>query len=319
MSARVRRSALTRTLRLVGPDLRPHLLMVAGGTLALMCEVVFRVLEPWPMKIVVDSVLSSLGTSTGYAPASVLGLVACGAGLVGIVFMRALCNYLATVSFALAGSRTAIALRARAFRHVAGLSQQFHARNRSADTVQRLVSDIARMQDVAVTAGLPLAANVLTLLVMVVVMFVLDPLLALVVVAAVIVFLLTSSGSSKRITTASRRTRKSEGQLANTAQEALATIKVVQAYGLEELILDRFIGANRDSLRTGVRSLRLAARLERSTDVLVGAATALVMVGGGLRVLQGAMTPGDLVLFTTYLRTTMKPLRDMAKYTGRGW
>ena len=317
MSARVRRSALTRTLRLVGPDLRPHLLMVTGGTLALMCEVVFRVLEPWPMKIVVDSVLSSLGTSTGYAPASVLGLVACGAGLVGLVFMRALCNYLATVSFALAGSRTAIALRARAFRHVAGLSQQFHARNRSADTVQRLVSDIARMQDVAVTAGLPLAANVLTLLVMVVVMFVLDPLLALVVVAAVIVFLVTSSGSSRRITTASRRTRKSEGQLANTAQEALATIKVVQAYGLEELILDRFIGANRDSLRTGVRSLRLAARLERSTDVLVGAATALVMVGGGLRVLQGAMTPGDLVLFTTYLRTTMKPLRDMAKYTGR--
>ena len=317
MSARVRRSALTRTLRLVGPDLRPHLLMVAGGTLALMSEVVFRVLEPWPMKIVVDSVLSSLGTSTGYAPASVLGLVACGAGLMGIVFMRALCNYLATVSFALAGSRTAIALRARAFRHVAGLSQQFHARNRSADTVQRLVSDIARMQDVAVTAGLPLAANVLTLLVMVVVMIVLDPLLALVVVAAVAVFLVTSSGSSKRITTASRRTRKSEGQLANTAQEALATIKVVQAYGLEELILDRFIGANRDSLRTGVRSLRLAARLERSTDVLVGAATALVMVGGGLRVLQGAMTPGDLVLFTTYLRTTMKPLRDMAKYTGR--
>ena len=317
MSARVRRSALTRTLRLVCPDLRPHLLMVAGGTLALMSEVVFRVLEPWPMKIVVDSVLSSLGTSTGYAPASVLGLVACGAGLVGIVFMRALCNYLATVSFALAGSRTAIALRARAFRHVAGLSQQFHARNRSADTVQRLVSDIARMQDVAVTAGLPLAANVLTLLVMVVVMFVLDPLLALVVVAAVAVFLVTSSGSSKRITTASRRTRKSEGQLANTAQEALATIKVVQAYGLEELILDRFIGANLTSLRTGVRSLRLAARLERSTDVLVGTATALVMVGGGLRVLQGAMTPGDLVLFTTYLRTTMKPLRDMAKYTGR--
>ena len=41
------------------------------------------------------------------------------------------------------------------------------------------------------------------------------------------------------------------------------------------------------------------------------------MVGGGLRVLQGAMTVGDLVLFTSYLRTTMKPLRDMAKYTGR--
>ena len=66
-----------------------------------------------------------------------------------------------------------------------------------------------------------------------------------------------------------------------------------------------------------MRSRRIAARLERSTDVIVGVATAVVMVGGGIRVLNGAMSPGDLVLFTTYLRTTMKPLRDMAKYTGR--
>ena len=316
-AARAHRSPMRQTLRLVGPDAAPQWRLMAGGTVVLLAEVAFRVLEPWPLKVVIDSLVASMGRHTGSAPATISSLVGLGVVLLVLVAGRAGCNYLATVAFALVGSRTAASLRSRAFHHVQGLSQQFHARNRSADTVQRLVSDIARMQDVAVTAGLPLAANVLTLLVMVVVMFVLDPLLALVVVAAVIVFLVTSSGSSKRITTASRRTRKSEGQLANTAQEALATIKVVQAYGLEELILDRFIGANRDSLRTGVRSLRLAARLERSTDVLVGAATALVMVGGGLRVLQGAMTPGDLVLFTTYLRTTMKPLRDMAKYTGR--
>ena len=89
------------------------------------------------------------------------------------------------------------------------------------------------------------------------------------------------------------------------------------AYGLEELIAGRFSSANLRSLKEGVKSRRLAAGLERRTDVIVGLATAVVLVGGGLRVLDGAMTPGDLVLFTTYLRTTMKPLRDMAKYTGR--
>ena len=173
------------------------------------------------------------------------------------------------------------------------------------------------MQEVAVTAGLPLVANVATLLVMLVVMVVLDPLLASVVVIAVVAFTLSSRGTSQRITAASRRTRRGEGDLANTAQESLASIKVVQAYGLESLVERRFTGANRKSLTEGVRSLRLAARLERGTDVIVGLATATVMVGGGLRVLQGAMTVGDLVLFTSYLRTTMKPLRDMAKYTGR--
>ncbi|QPL06630.1 MULTISPECIES: ABC transporter ATP-binding protein [Actinomyces] len=288
-----------------------------GGTAALLAEVGFRALEPWPMKMVVDFVVDSLGARTGITSAGIGLLLALGTAQVAVVAARALFNYMATLAFTLVGSRTSASLRARAFRHVQGLSQQFHARNRSADTVQRLVSDVNRMQEVAVTAGLPLAANVLTLLVMLIVMVVLDPLLATVVLLAVGVFTLTSSGSSKRITAASRRSRRSEGNLANTAQEALGAIKVVQAYGLEPLLQERFSGVNTTSLREGVQSRRIAARLERRTDVIVGVAAAVVMIGGGLRVLQGAMTPGDLVLFTTYLRTTMKPLRDMAKYTGR--
>ncbi len=310
-------SALRQTLSLIRPDAAPHWRLMLGGTAALLAEVGFRALEPWPMKMVVDFVVDSLGARTGITSAGIGLLLALGTAQVAVVAARALFNYMATLAFTLVGSRTSASLRARAFRHVQGLSQQFHARNRSADTVQRLVSDVNRMQEVAVTAGLPLAANVLTLLVMLIVMVVLDPLLATVVLLAVGVFTLTSSGSSKRITAASRRSRRSEGNLANTAQEALGAIKVVQAYGLEPLLQERFSGVNTTSLREGVQSRRIAARLERRTDVIVGVAAAVVMIGGGLRVLQGAMTPGDLVLFTTYLRTTMKPLRDMAKYTGR--
>ena len=315
--SRMRHSPMRQTLRLVGPDAAPQWRLMAGGTVVLLAEVVFRVLEPWPLKIAIDSLVAALGRHTGSSPATVSSLVGLGVALLVIVAGRAVCNYLATVAFALVGSRTAASLRSRAFHHVQGLSQQFHARNRSADTVQRLIADVNRMQEVAVTAGLPMAANTLTLLVMVVVMVFLDPLLAMIVLLAVVAFLLASSGNSRRISAASLRSRKSEGNLANTAQEALGAIKVVQAYGLEPLLHERFTGANTVSLSEGVRSRRIAARLERSTDVIVGVATAVVMVGGGIRVLNGAMSPGDLVLFTTYLRTTMKPLRDMAKYTGR--
>ena len=309
--------SMRRSLKLVAPDVAPHRALILFGVLALLLEVAFRVLEPWPLKIVVDAVTAFRGAKVSHQPASVELLIGCGVALLLIVGLRALSNYLATICFALVGSRAATSLRARVFRHVQGLSQQFHARNRSADTVQRIVGDVARMQEVAITAGMPLLANVATLLVMVVVMFVLDPLLASVVLVAVVAFAVTSGPTSRKITAASRQTRKGEGQLANTAQESLASIRVVQAYGLENLVEENFTSANRTSLREGVRSRRYAARLERTTDVIVGLATAIVLVGGGLRVMQGAMSPGDLVLFITYLRTTMKPLRDMAKYTGR--
>ncbi|WP_237241796.1 ABC transporter ATP-binding protein [Rothia nasimurium] len=317
MAKRIQKKALRRTLELIGPDIRPQNTLAAGGTLALLLEVAFRVLEPWPLKFVVDALSVSLGAQQSGPAASWSLILWCGLALILIVALRAFTNYLATVAFTLVGSRASTLLRARVFNHVQDLHQGFHARNRSADTVQRIVGDVAKLQEVAVTAGLPLMANMLTLVVMLIVMMVIDPVLSLVVVVALIVFPLISRGTARKITQASRRTRKAEGQLANTAQESLSSIKVVQAYSLQEHIGQRFVVANKKSLKDGVRSRRLAARLERGTDVIVGIATAAVMVGGAWRVMENHMTIGDLVLFTTYLKTTMKPLRDMAKYTGR--
>ncbi|HEX2247790.1 MAG TPA: ABC transporter ATP-binding protein, partial [Arthrobacter sp.] len=267
----------------------------------------------------VDAVTRSLGADlAGSGPAATPALLlSCALATICIVGFRALANYLATVAFALAGSRVAAALRVRVFAHVQALSDRYHSSARTGDTVQRLVGDIGRLQEVAVTAGLPLVANVITLVVMAGVMFWLDPLLALVVVIAAAAFLLISRGSTAKITAASRKTRKGEGALANTAQESLGAIRVVQAYGLERILAGKFSNSNKQALTEGVQARRLAAGLERRTDVIVGVATAAVLFGGGMRVAEAAMTPGDLVIFLTYLKTAMKPLRDLAKYTGR--
>ncbi|MCM6764293.1 ABC transporter ATP-binding protein/permease [Rathayibacter sp. ZW T2_19] len=313
--------ALRRSLHIVRPHLREHRLLMLGGLVALLAEVILRVLEPWPLKIVIDSVSASLGATAGAnagtPPATIGLLVACGAILLGLVGLRAITAYLSTIAFALVGSRVATSLRARVFAHVQALSLRYHTVSSAGDTVQRLVGDIGRLQEVAVTAGLPLVGNVITLVVLTVVMLWLDPLLTLVVVGAAIVYLVSSRRSSSSITSASRSTRKGEGALADTAQQTLGAIRVVQAYGLEKEVGGAFDRGNATALHQGVKARRLAAALERRTDVIVGVATALVLTGGGWRVLEGQMTPGDLVVFTMYLKIAMRPLKDLAKYTGR--
>ncbi|MCJ1709453.1 ABC transporter ATP-binding protein [Microbacterium sp. VKM Ac-2923] len=313
--------ALRRSLAIVRPHLRGKASLIVLGMVALLADVVFRVLEPWPLKFVVDSVSVSLGASTGAAagiPQASLGLlVACATLLLGLIALRAVAAYASTVAFALVGSRVATELRARAFAHVQSLSARYHSTASSGDVVQRLVSDIGRLQEVAVTAGLPLVGNVLTLVVLVVVMSFMDPLLTLVVVIAAALYAVSSRRSSTRITDASRTTRKGEGALADTASEALGAIRVVQAYGLERRLAGAFADGNDRALTQGVRARRLAAGLERRTDVIVGFATAAVLLGGGWQVLSGSMTPGDLVVFVAYLKLAMRPLKDLAKYTGR--
>ena len=314
-------SGLRRTLRCVRPHLRGQRLLVTGGFSALAFDVVFRLVEPWPVKLVVDAVSRALG-ATLHKPgpsmdASLQTLLLCGAAVVALALGRAVANYWSAICFALVGSRIAADLRARAFRHVQSLSMRHHTRASTGDTVQRLVGDVSRLQEVAVTAGLPLLGNTITLILMTGVLLWLDPLLALVVFLAGAAFALLSRTTSGRITAAAGSSRKGEGHLAATAAQTLGAIREVQAYGLEDTISSGFRKSNQATLGTGVTALRLAAGLERRTDVLIGIATAVVLAGGGWRVLEHAITPGDLVVFLMYLKTGMKPLKDLAKQTGR--
>lgn len=307
--------ALRRTLAYLRPHLRPQRPLVAGGFVALFAEVAFRILEPWPLKFVIDAVIAP--GASGEQPGTVRLLVLCALAVVAVAGLRALSAYAMTVCFALAGTRTMTAVRAEVYAHALRLSLRFHNRTRSGDLINRLISDVGKLRDVAVTAAMPLIGNVVTLVAMMVVMLVLDWRLGLVVLAAFPVFLLHSRRSSRRITSAARTQRKREGELAGAAGESFGAIKVVQAYSLQHKLEDTFAASNAKELTEGVKATRLSAALERWTDLLVGIATGAVLFVGGLSVLRGHLTPGELVVFVQYLKGAFKPMRDLAKYTGR--
>lgn len=319
--AKIHRQALMRTIRMILPFVMRHKLLVGLGLLALMGDVVFRILEPWPVKYAIDTVSEALGAEVADVAATdenVGQLIAFWAvALALIVGGRAVCNYGSTIAFAKTGVKVAAALRVRVFEHIQSLSLRYHSQASIGDTSQRLVGDMGRLQEVAVTAGLPLMGNLLTLVALFVVVIVLNPVLSVIVLLTACGYFLVSRALSPQITSASRATRKGEGRLVGDAAEALGAIRVVQAYGLEDTVASGFSEGNNRALKAGIRARRLAARLERSTDLFVGVATAVVLGFGGWQVLRGIMTPGDMVLFLMYLKIAMKPLRDMAKYTGR--
>lgn len=310
-------------LRRTAHHLRPHLKaerpLLAGGLLAMFLEVLFRLAEPWPLKFVIDAVVQASGADIAASgPGDVQATIIIAAGaLLAVVLLRAAAAYAMTLCFALAGNRLLTRVRGDVYAHLQRLPMAFHDQSRTGDLVTRVTSDVGRLKEVAVTAGLPLVGNIATMVGMVVVVAILDFPLALCMVAVIPLFLVSGAHVTKSIHTVSRKQRKAEGALASLATETLSSMRVVHSYSLAERLQGRFADSNERSLRDGVQTKRLSAQLERTTDVLVGIATAVVLYVGAQRVLAGALTPGDLVVFLTYLKATFKPLRDLAKYTGR--
>ncbi|MFQ5612160.1 MAG: ABC transporter ATP-binding protein [Anaerolineae bacterium] len=260
-------------------------------------------------------VVSAALAPEAYNPTTLLTLAAL--AVVVIAGLRALAAYVNKVGLALAGNRVLTEVRGDLYQHLQRLSLSFHTKAKSGDLITRLIGDIGRLQEVAITAVLPLLVHSLTLIAMLGLMFWLNWELALLALIVFPLFLLTTvrlSGSIRRVATEQRRR---EGAMAAAAAEAISAIKVVQALSLEEALEDAFVSQNKKSLKEGVKGKRLAAGLERSVDVVVAVGTALVLWYGARLVLRGGLTPGDLLVFMAYLKGAFKPMRDLAKYTGR--
>src|SRR5207247_3308631 len=97
--------------------------------------------------------------------------------------------------------------------------------------------------------------------------------------------------------------------MAATAAESIGAVKVVHALSLEGTFAQAFTKQSRKNLATGAAATRLEAALERTVDLLIAVATALVLWSGAHFVLRGAMTLGDLVVIAPR-STKCAPLRS---------
>src|SRR5205085_2841729 len=287
-----------RVLRHFWPQARKHRWLVAGSSTALLAEVAFRLLEPWPLKVVFDRVINKMHGAHGYKvsffdifdPFTLLVIMAVLTVL--LTAFRALSGYFTTVGFAKIGNRVLAHVRLQLYRHIQYLSLSFHTKARTGDLVVRVISDVGLLQDVVVTAVLPMLAKSLILAGMVGLMFWLNWKLALVALAIFPLFWLRTISMGKKINEVARLQRKREGAMAATASETINAIKTVQALSLESAFEEQFTKQNEKNWKQDVKAKRLSASLERSVDLLTAIGGAVVLFYGTRLVLEKELSAG---------------------------
>ncbi len=304
------------------PYMRMRWKIISGSSFAMFAEVAFRLLEPWPLKFIFDAALHKTGASSTGVPAldrlsPMTVLTVCAVAMVLIVAARAGAAYMRRVGFALAGNLVLTDVRADLFAHIQRLSLSFHNRRRTGDIATRLTSDIGRLQEIVSTAVLPLVAHLLTVVGVAVVMLFIEWRLALVAFAVLPLFWISTQRIGKKIRSTARRERERHGEMGAIATEAIGSIGVVQSLGGEDTHSKRFGARNLSSLKEGVRGKRLAAQLLGAADVFIALGTAIMLWYGARLVMQGELQVTTLLVFFFYHKNMTRPIRNVAKYSGR--
>ena len=303
-----------------GIDMRPVRLQVAAGIALSVGRAVFTWLAPWPLKMVFDSVLAShplpLGLGAWLPAGRIARLDALALAMVAIALGLGITAYGANALLANAGQKVVYDLRCRLFRHIQAQSMTFHYRQRVGDLLARLGGDVQAMQGVVVNVIPVIAENVLTVAGMAVIMFLLDWHFSLLALTTVPVLYIVVRHHLAAIRSVQRVARSNEGHAGSTAQQVLAGLPVVQAFGTEAREADRYAVLAHEGLDASKRAVLLQSRFSPLVTALMTVSTALVVYFGARGVLQGQITPGDLLVFTAYLRGMYTPVRQLAKVAG---
>ncbi len=292
---------------------RPHWVTLALSFVMLFGLTAAELLRPWPLKIALDTIIDEPALQ-GSALYWLIGTVAL---VIGAAFMEGLFTFAQVYFVNRAGKTIVFDIRAALFDHIQELSLQYHSRRRSGDLMTRVTGDVKTIRDVLTSSLVEVTASVVLLLSMAGVLFWLDWQLALVALAGTPVGYVLLLRYSSRIKHIARAERRSEGNLASVLHETLGSIRLTRIFGGEEAARDKFRFEANASLESGVAAQLTSERFSWVMEVLGSLITAAVFAFGVQRVISGALTPGELVIFVTYIRNYFRPMKKAVQHANK--
>jgi len=300
----------------VFPYLRPYWRLAIASVAMIGISALFGVIAPWPLAILIDSVLGNkplphlIGWAfTGIGRYTLLG-IAVGAGVAitaaehGFALVD---NYVNTKL----GMRMTLDFRSDMFEHAQRLSLGFHDDAAKGMLMFRLNNQAESIGEIT-TAIPPLVTALATLAGMFVVAFRLDSELALASLA-VVPFIYYSAGYyARRVQPQLMAAQGLEANALSVIYEALSMLRVIVAFGREPHEHRRFVDRAEQAVDARVRITVKQTMFSLGVNLITACGTALVLGLGAYHVLQHRLTTGELMVMLGYIGSIYAPLEQIS-------
>jgi len=299
--------------------LRPYSKLLALAFVAMLIESAMDLLEPWPLKVILDHVIGSKTPPpwlAGWLIDSESRLTVLNGAIVavmGIAMVGAVSSYTERYLSTTIGKRVGFDLRHTLYHHVQRLSLSFYEHRQTGDMVVRLTADIDAVEDFITGAVLGIVLDVVTLVGMLAVMLYLDWRFSLIGLSIAPILFVVVFRFMRRIKEATREVKKSQSELASVVQESISSARIVKAFAREDFEEHRLDRQSMASVDATLRARSVKARLAPLVDLVIAAGTCLVLFFGVRFVLSGRITAGGLIVYVLYLGKMYKPIKDLSK------
>jgi ATP-binding cassette, subfamily B, bacterial len=271
---------------------------------------VTTVLQPWPLKLLVDHALGDAGAIAGMSATATIWFAA-GATL-GLFLTNVLLDVVVSWTWMAAGQRMVYELTADVFDRL--LHVPFPRQRRTVgDCLERLSGDTWSVYTVASDLLVAPLQNLLTLCGIVIVAWQLDARLTIVslctapIVAGSVVYF------GPKLKRRAKQGREIRSDLAAFVHQTVTSIPLVQAYGAEGRNLQHFESIIDDVVDVTQRGVLVNKSFSLLNGVAAAGGRSVVLLVGGWQVFAGTLSVGSLLVFMAYVRTLQGSCENLLK------
>ncbi|MGH2925689.1 MAG: ABC transporter ATP-binding protein [Solirubrobacterales bacterium] len=222
-------------------------------------------------------------------------------------------SYVQTYLVGWIGQRALQDLREQIYTHLQRMSIGFFTRNKPGVLISRLTNDVEALDALVTDGVVTLVSSTLTLLGVVVIMLALDLPLALIIFITFPLLAIGSVAFRVASTGAYRRTREKIANITAYLQETLSGVRVVRSFAQEPRHVSRMSVLNEENRAANMTTVYLNAAYFPAVELLSAIGTAVILVYGGYRAINGDVAIGILVSFVGYLNAFFDPIQQISQ------
>jgi ATP-binding cassette subfamily B protein len=316
-------SDLSLMKRLLG-QARPYWGHLAAALALGLLAAPLNLLNPVPLKIVIDNVLGSEPLPAvidlilpDFATGTWLSLLLAAVVMqVTLALIGQVRGTAAGLIQTYAGERMVLDFRARIFRHMQRLSFSYHDIRGTADSVYRIQSDAPSIRELLVNGLIPLVSSAATFLSMAYVTVRIDWQLAAVGFSVAPVLFLLTRAHKTRMRPKYQRVKELESGAMGVVNEVISGLRVVRAFGAEDREQDRFVNQSGEGLQARLRIALARGLYGITTNGTVAVGSAAVLFMGVLHIRAGTLTTGELLIVLAYVAGLFGPMWTISEKVG---
>lgn len=286
----------------------PYWKALVVAVVCMVCVSGSNLIVPWIIKDIVDHVLAEKNVEMLY------WIIA---AILGIFLIRGITTFGNRFLMGYIGQRVVTDLRQRLFGHLQKLSISYYDKRRTGEIMSNLTNDISALQSAIVDNFVSFVQEAAIFIGSFVSMVYLQWKLTILclIIVPMVSFIIKFFG--KKLHKSGRNVQEKLADVTAMLQEVIQGVRIVRSFNRGQYEIKRFDEVNEANFKAHVRTVRQESQLTPFVEFFSALAITVIIWYGGLSVIDGVMTSGELIAFLIYAINLANPTRRIAEVVGR--